>query len=587
MSEITLASQDTGGAMPDGNPASTTLRPIAMPGVNFSGGNFGAQMRGFMAQPAVARALPMIGFIAVVAMAVLAWAALREPPQRDLFRGLPDNDKAAVATALDSAGIDFDFADNSGAITVSENDYHNAKMMLAAQGLPRSAPSGDDLVSSMPMGASRAVEGEKLRTAREMDLARSIEAIDSVVSARVHLAIDPPSIFIRDRNEPAASVILQLAQAGRLGDSQVQAIVHLVASSVPGLSADNVSVVDQNGRLLSGDSNGPGNDESERQLRLKEQVEERYRRSLTTLLTPVLGEGNFVAEVSADIDFTERQATSETFPADEARVRSEQRSFSTEEQDNLGGGVPGALGNAPPADTELATNGPGDANSEVPELAATPAGRRNEQITRSFELGRQVAVTREPSGNVTRISAAVAVRNLPGGKERSKAELAAIEALVKGAIGFRDDRGDQVAISSRNFQTVTEEELPWYEASWVGMLVRNISALLVALAIVFGIGRPLLKRRAKAQEADPDAVAAAASPLLAQAMGRSPAGAAAPPPPAESPPVTLDMISAAQSYQERALLIQNFVRQNPDHATLVVRDLLRAGNGELKEPANA
>jgi len=575
MSELTLSPRDADAvalspqAGADFRAAPRMLNATAIP----------QQLRGLLNQPAVARALPLIGFIAVVGLAIAAWAALREPPQRDLFRGLPDADKAAVTAALDASNIVYALDSGTGAITVSEDDYYNAKIALAAQGLPKSAPSGDDMISSMPMGASRAVENEKLRAAREIDLARSIEALDAVVSARVHLAVEPPSIFIRDRNEPAASVVLHLQQAARLPESQVQAIVHLVASSVPGLSPDNVSVVDQNGRLLSSNGEGAGGmEEAERQLKVKESVEDRYRRQLVALLTPVLGADNFVAEVSADVDFTERQATSETFPADEARVRSEQRTFSSEPEAGEVAGIPGAIGNTPPAATTTSNTPPAAVQADA--AAADPLGAtpqvRNEQVTRSFELGRQVAVTREPSGTIKRLSVAVAVRNLPGGKQRSPTEIAAINALVKGAIGFNAGRGDQVAISSRNFETVPEAETPWYEADWVAMLVRNISALLVALAIVFGIGRPLLKRWSeKKAEAGEET---RPSPLLAQAMARD--GGNAPAAVRNAQPVTLDMINAAQSYQERALLIQNFVRQNPDHATLVVRDLLKSNDAK-------
>jgi len=582
MSDIILSPGDGG---------STNSAPVIIPGQRGSGTSarmlsgtaIPAQVRDFVSQPAVAKAMPLIGFIAIVMIAVLAWAALREPPQRDLFRGLPDGDKAAVIAALDTSTIPYTFDDTNGTIMVSEDDYHPAKIALAAQGLPKSAPSGDDLISSMPMGASRAVENEKLRAAREMDLARSIEAMDSVVAARVHLAVEPPSIFIRDRNEPAASVVLQLADSGRLPESQVQAIVHLVASSVPGMSSENVSLVDQNGRLLSSNAKGGGMDDAERQIEVKEAIEERYRRQLTALLTPLLGAGNFVAEVSTEVNFAERQATTETYPADEARVRSEQRVISTEDQPAEAGGIPGALANEAPAETTTATT-PGaelaGAEGALPGVTTT----RNEQVNRNFELGRQIAVTREPSGQVKRISVAVAIKNLAGGKERSAQEIAAIEALVKGAIGFDTARGDLVAISSRNFEPVTKLVEPWYETSWFTLLVRNLSALLVALAIVFGIGRPLLKRYTK-QKADDKAGALAGAeaiggpgPLLTQAMARNGG---------DNEPVTLDMINAAQSYQERALLIQNFVRQNPDHATLVVRDLLKGNSDAAKEPAHA
>ena len=233
----------------DAGSSATTLTPQRLKpiggGANMAG--FVDRAREFIAQPAVAKSLPLLGFMAVVAMAALAWIALQSPPQRDLFRGLPENDKAAVAAALGTSNIAFQIDNATGALTVNEDDYHSAKMMLAAEGLPKSAPDGDSMISSMPMGASRAVETEKLRGAREADLARSIEAIDSVISARVHLAVDPPSVFIRERNEPAASVILNLGSGSTLGSDQVQAITHLVASSVSGLNAERVSVVDQNG----------------------------------------------------------------------------------------------------------------------------------------------------------------------------------------------------------------------------------------------------------------------------------------------------------------------------------------------------
>ncbi len=593
MSEITISPNSSDGTALAASPAIIAAKGGSGASGRILGGTaIPDQVRNFVAQPAVAKAMPLIGFMGVVMLAILAWAALREPPQRDLFRGLPDSDKSAVISALDGSTIPYSFDDSSGTIMVSEDDYHQARIALAAQGLPKSAPSGDDLISAMPMGASRAVENEKLRAARELDLARSIEAMDSVVSARVHLAVEPPSIFIRDRNEPAASVVLQLAESGRLPESQVQAIVHLVASSIPGLSADNVSLVDQNGRLLSSNAKSGGMDDAERQIEVKETIEERYRRQLTALLTPMLGAGNFVAEVSTEVNFAERQATTETFPADEARVRSEQTVTSTEALPAPAGGVPGALANQPPADPNVAT----EAGAELAGAEGAAPGTtttRNEQVNRNFELGRQVAVTREPSGKVTRISVAVAIKNLPGGKERSAAEIAAIEALVKGAIGFDVARGDQVAISSRNFEPVTAVEEPFYETSWFNMLVRNVSALLVALALIFGIGRPLLKRYTKQKADDKEAALAAAAGegptgLLAQALARDgtdPRGSARAA--SDNEPVTLDMINAASSYQERALLIQNFVRQNPDHATLVVRDLLKGTADASKEPVDA
>ncbi|MGC4251183.1 MAG: flagellar basal-body MS-ring/collar protein FliF [Sphingobium sp.] len=547
-----------------------------------------ARFTGFLKQPAVAKSLPLLGLLGVVALAGAAWLALREPPQRDLFRGLPDADKSAVAQVLDQNGIRYSF-DNGGAMTVGQDDYFKAKMMLAAQGLPKSAPDGNSMIDSLPMGASRAVEGEKLRSAREMDLARTIEAIDSVESAKVHLAVEPPSVFLRERAKPSASVMLRLAQGRTLTDSQVSAIVHLVASSIPELSPQDISVVDQNGRLLS---DNDANSADDRQLAVQGKVEDRYRQSVIALLTPILGAGNFSTEVHAELNFAERQATRETYPQDEARLRSEQGSWQSDPRgqgNGEAGGIPGALSNQAPVNpTVTQTNPNGQAvqqgqtengqNAGQPGTPPNPLMKTEETFNRNFELGREVSVTRDAIGTVKRLSVAVALDNGADGKPRSAQEIAALEALVKGAVGFDQARGDVVALSSRGFVKAEEVKPAWYEAEWVSPLVRNVSALLVALLLIFGIGRPLLKRRAAAQEA-----AAAQATENGQRIGREISGELhrqAAEHPGEGRPITLDMISSAPDYAQRADLIRNFVKQDPDRAALVVRDLLKEGKKE-------
>lgn len=544
-----------------------------------------ARVTGFIRQPAVAKSLPLLGLLGVVATAGAAWLALREPPQRDLFRGLPDADKSAVAQVLDQNGMRYDF-DNSGAMTVAENDYFKAKMMLAAQGLPKSAPDGNSMIDSLPMGASRAVEGEKLRSAREMDLARTIEAIDSVESAKVHLAIEPPSVFLRERSKPSASIMLRLASGRTLTDAQVSAIVHLVASSVPELSPDQISLVDQNGRLLS---NNDGNAADDRQLAVQTKIEDRYRQSVIALLTPILGDGKFSTEVRAELNFAERQATRESFPQDEARLRTEQGTWASDPRGQgaggEAGGIPGALSNQAPVNpTVTQTNPNGQAVSQgtmsaqtaaQPGTPGNPPLKTEETFNRSFELGREVSVTKDAIGTVKRLSVAVALDNGADGKPRSAQEIAALEALVKGAVGFDQARGDVVALSSRSFAKAEEVKAPWYEADWISPLVRNLSALAVALLVIFGIGRPLLKRRAAAQEAAGAQAAAAGQKIgreISTEIGRQAVAA-----PQAGQAITLDMISSTYDYAQRADLIRNFVKQDPDRAALVVRDLLKEG----------
>lgn len=546
-------------------------------------------------QPAVARSLPMLGLLGVVAAAALVWMVLREPPQRDLFRGLPDTEKAAVADVLGKNNIGYGFDSGSGAITVAEDDYFKAKMTLASAGLPKSAPDGNSMIESLPMGASRAVEGEKLRTAREMDLARTIEAIDSVEGARVHLAVEPPSIFLRERTKPAASVMLRLASGRSLADNQVQAIVHLVASSVSDLSPEAVSVVDQNGRLLS--SIGGVEGETDRQIAVQARIEERYRQALVTLLTPVVGAGKFSAEVHAEVNFDERQATRETYPQDEARLRLEQGSWQAGDPQNAGGvggetgGIPGALSNIAP---QAATTGTQAGNAQAAQQAdgtAVQNGqtmpklaplRTQESYNRSFELGREVSVTRDAVGTVRRLSVAVALDNAAGGKARSPQEIAQLEALVKSAVGFDEARGDKVAITARGFAKVDAADVagtPFYEAGWFKTLVRNISALAVVSVLIFGIGRPMLKKLGEIRQAPAVSPAqrAAKRREIGQQISQELAKTAQVNP---SQMVTLDMISSTPDYAQRADLIRNFVKQDPDRAALVVRDLLREGRAK-------
>jgi len=531
------------------------------------------RLRQVAAQPAVAKSLPALGLIALLGLAALVWMAMSQPPQRDLFNGLADADKAAVAETLKSSGIAYSIDSNTGAISVADGDFYQAKMLLAQAGLPKSAPDGDAMISSLPLGASRAVENERLRGARELDLARTIEAIDAIETAKVHLALEQPSVFLRDRSEPAASVMLRLHAGRVLGDNQVQAIVHLVASSVPGLSPDGVSVVDQTGRLLSRSGGDVSSAASERQVEIQNRIEARYMEALAKLLTPLVGAGNFAAEVHADLDFSEVQATREIFPKDTAALREEQGSWTNGDGSAESGGIPGALSNeAPPAAQTIAAppGTPGAAPAAPAPAPTITQLKKSENYNRTFALGREVSITKQPIGQVKRLTVAIALKE--GKPRRTRKELAEIEALVKGAVGFDGARGDSIALSARKFADLDslEAEGPkWWEAGWVSMLARNLSALLIVALLVFGVAKPLLKRRvaiagAPAAPARKAALGSEIAAMLAQEARTDP-----------DRPVTLDMIEAAPGYANRAALIRNFVRQDPARAALVVRDLIR------------
>lgn len=538
------------------------------------------RLRGMFDQPAVQRSLPMIGLMTMLGLAALAWMSFSQAPQRDLFRGLGDGDKAAVADALTTAGVKYAIDRDTGTLTVSDADFYRAKMLLAQQGLPKSAPSGDALISSLPMGASRAVEGERLRGARELDLARTIEQIDAVTAARVHLAVQEPSVFLRDTKPSAASVMLQLRPGASLSENQVRAITHLVGSSVPGLSPDGVSIVDQSGKLLAGAGRDPIADAGERQIDIQARMESRYREALDKLLIPIVGAGNYTAEVHADLDFAEYQATRESYPKDLATLRAEQGGW-TRENGEQAGGVPGAISNSPPPASQVAAAPAGAVTPQTPGApgAAGEASKTSENYNRTFELGREVSVTRNPIGTVRRLSVAVALKDV-NGKPRPRAELTALEDLVKGAVGFDQNRGDIIAVSSRKFADVDVAPVSgnWWDAPWVSMVARNVSALLIAALLIFGFAKPLMKRRAIAATQRTEQTAAAREAQRTQVGQEIAATLANETRIDPSQPVTLDMIEATPGYANRAELIRSFVRQDPARAALVVRDLIRVDN---------
>jgi flagellar M-ring protein FliF len=524
-------------------------------------------LRGLTQQPAFARALPAIGMLGAVSLAAMAWWALQSPTQMPLFQGLTDADKSAVADALDTSGIAYTIDRNTGSIQVGEDEVHKARMVLAGQGLPKAAPAGDALLAALPMGSSRAVEGETLRGAREADLARTIEAIDAVKTARIHLATPEPSVFVRDNSAPAASVMLTLQQGRTLSDAQVRAILHLVASSVTGLTPEQVSIVDQTGALLSQeDANGDN-----RNFQLQMQMEERYRQALVALLGPIVGQGNFTVEVHADVEQSESQSTRETYPKDDQALRREEgnRSNPAGGDNTTAGGIPGALANQPPPATQVATT------PATPQTA--PAGKPNNQSTetyaRSFDVGREISVTHNPQGRLTRLTVAVALRDTKGAKPRTPAEVAAIDGLIKGAVGFNATRGDVVALSARPFAESVIEPVALWDKPWVMTVARQVGGLLAGLLVFFLLGRPLIKMlRSKAA-----ARAEQNEALEQQLLSETKTGRRAPAPQSGGT-ITLDMIEAAPSYEARAKLVRAFVAQDSERAALVVRQLIQERN---------
>ena len=530
------------------------------------------QVRGLMAQPAVRRAGPAALAVGLVGTAALAWAMLSTPTQRTLFPSLPDADKAAVTAALEQANIPSTIDDGTGALTVAEDDYSRARMLLASQSLPKAAPGGYAILDQLPMGVSRAVEGERLRQARETELARSIQEIDAVAEARVHLAMPESTVFVRDHASPSASVVVKL-QAGRaLSDAQVASIVNLVASSVPGMKPDDVTVVDQLGGLLS-KSGEAGADGSDKRIEIQRRVEEKYRQQLQQLLTPLVGAGNFTAEVQADVDLDETQATRETYDKQGA-LRNEAGDWTGYQQDPANpGGIPGALSNTPPPASTMQAPQPATGAQGQPVAGGPPpnAMKQSDRFQRAYDLDREVSVTRAAPGGVKRLSVAVLLRDPESGR-RTQAEINQISDLVKSAVGFNGQRNDNVTVISRKFAGTADAEAapPWYDNAWVPVLARNATAILIALLVLlFGV-RPLVKAITRRQDAETAAKRAEIAKDDTIGPDGEPIGAIE-----VQPAVTLEEIENSRSFDERLGAVRGFTRDNPARAALAVRDMIK------------
>jgi len=533
------------------------------------------QIKGAFAQPAVRRSLPMALMVGLIAAAALAWMSLSTPTQKTLFSGLPDSDKAAVTSALTTANIKSHIDEGTGALTVGEDDYSRAKMLLAGQGLPKAAPGGYAILDQLPMGVSRAVEGERLRQARESEMAKSIEEIDAVAEARVHLAMPEASVFVRDNAAPSASVILKLQGGRSLSDAQVSSIINLVASSVPGMKPEAVTIVDQMGALLTkaGGNDGAGA-ASDARIDIQRRVEDKYRTQLIALLTPLVGAGNFTAEVQADVNLDESQATRESYEK-QGVLRAETGNWTGNQKDGAAGapgGIPGALSNTPPAASTLstpqpATGNPGTAAQPVAGGPAPDAMKQSDQYQRAYDLGREVSVTRATPGGVKRLSVAVLLRDPEKGR-RTAMEINQISDLVKSAVGFDQARNDNVTVISRKFAgaDATATSGPaWYDNAWLPVLARNGTAILIALLVLLLGVRPIAKALMKKRDD------AGTRPALGQPIGAANADGMA-----VAAPVSLDQLENTRGYDDRIGAVRGFTRDNPTRAALAVRDMIKA-----------
>tara|TARA_B100000886_G_scaffold311148_1_gene246330 strand:- start:79 stop:1812 length:1734 start_codon:yes stop_codon:yes gene_type:complete len=453
-------------------------------------------IRRILNEPAAKRALPTALALIVTFIGIILFITFREPSKTTLFSSLSEADKSKVVESLRQNGINVSLDSATGEVLVPSTDYYQSKMLLAAEGLPESLPNGYDSLDNMPMGTSRSVEAVKIRNGLENELARSINEISGILGARVHLAIPDKSVFVRERGKPTASVFVKLGAGRSLGENQIRAIVHLVSSSVPNLPSENVTVVDQHGNLLSKPSDDINSAMSNRQLEYTMKLEQVYRQRVLSLLTPILGAGNITAQVNVDVDFTTQNITEEVVDPEASALRSEQatQDITSEPQAQ---GIPGAVANTPPLAAELATENP------VPTQSQPNIKSQSSSSIKNYEVSKRVSTTTNPTGTIKRIVAAILIRDKLVTNELgeqvlqkiSDEEKTNLEALVRDAIGFRENRGDSITISSGEFvEDLQVVEVPWYENSAIRELLGKLFTILILAIVTFGALRPLLSR---------------------------------------------------------------------------------------------
>ena len=469
-----------------------------------------ARMSNFVNQPAFKRSLPLIVSIVFAGVVLIFFALSQKPSLTSLYDSLSASEKAKMLDALTAAGYDATVDPATGNVLIPTSDFHEAKLSLAAQGLPASTPDGYSELNNLPMGASRSVEAMKLKQAQEVEIARSISAMSDVIGARVHLALPEKSVFVRDRMDPTASVFVQLGQGRSLDELQVEAILNLVSASVAGLSRDDVTVIDQNGRLLSNSPDDPAAILSDTQLQYRMRLENIYRSRIESILTPLVGLGNATAQVNIEIDFTRTEITEETVDPKRNALVSEQNALDLTTKKEARG-IPGALSNDPPAEVELTTDADAVDPTAQAENYGDPGGSNNNNLeTRSsrevknYEVSKKIQTTQKPSTQLMKIDAAVLLRQpkvidpetgLLVSHPYDEQKLEEIRALINSTVGLQDDRGDTLAISTTDVEPVLSEvAVEWYQMDWVKSAIQNVVIMLMLGVVVLGVIRPLINR---------------------------------------------------------------------------------------------
>ncbi|OYX30876.1 MAG: flagellar M-ring protein FliF [Hydrogenophilales bacterium 32-62-9] len=467
----------------------------------------------FARAPNGQKVLLMIGVAAVVAVMVAVWMWGQKPEYRVLFSNFSDRDGGAIVAELEKMNVPYQYSEGGGAVLVPADRVHDARLKLAAQGLPKGGNVGFELLENQKLGSSQFVERVNFQRAMEGELARSIESVSAVQSARVHLAMPKDSVFVSEQKMPTASVLLNLYPGRTLDAQQVSAIVHLVASSVPELPLKNVTIVDQNGNLLSDTSKSPsttGMDPG--QIKYVQELQQDVVKRIVSIISPIVGAENVRAEATADVDFSRSEQAVESFKPNQTPDAMAIRSQQTSESLNASGaasGVPGALTNQPTAPATAPIVAPGNAGKTPPAPPAAVPTSTQKDATTNYEVDKTIQYVQQGVGGLKRLSVAVVVNFKQTTGKDGKVKMVPLTAqettqitnLVKEAMGFNPTRGDSLNVVNSAFASPQQEVIPetplWKEPGTVQTAKDIGKYLLIGIALLLlylRVLKPMLKK---------------------------------------------------------------------------------------------
>ena len=562
-------------------------------------------------QPAVKKSLPLM----VIAIALLAFALvytmINAPSYRPVMSGMTETDQQGVYEALKQGEFKPVIDAGSGQVTVPANRYHEARIYLASKGLPKTAATGlDALKDQSAMTTSQFMEQVRYNSAMEQELARSIQQIESIQTARVHLATTKPSVFVRDRTPPKASIVVT-PQAGRsVSPMQVQAIVHLVASSVPMLTPENVAIVDNYGKLMTDAESDASMGMNAGQTKHKQAMEDLYRQRVIQILAPIVGEANVRSQVNLNLDYSQTETTIEDFdtggkgPKTRSEVISEDRNSAKE-----AAGIPGTLSNTAPAapttslNTAAATPGTAAADERT-----TIAARS----TRNYEMDRQVRHTKSATGGVQRLSVAVVINERPAlaqpkndkGEDQpakpnpyTTEEVERMQELVRGVVGFDEGRKDVVSVVQAKFEpdVPMDMSIPWHKDESVMNNIKSGFLGLMFVAFLMVVVRPvvmhMMNRDKEAAQAAAESIQMAQEETLAleSAAAATAEAANAQPSAADTleemkakmksnkSAISAEMLDTANTYDDKVALIRMIVSDDSARVASVLKNMIKPG----------